>query len=633
MRYPVSALPVSALIAAILAGAPALAAPVETGPRPGPDIQPFLHAETEPPAPASLIAALRQHVRYVFVLFQENRSFDSYFGTFPGANGLYSAPPDRTPGFRQPILGTDGSAGTISPFRIGPAEHAADLDDPAHSRAALLEKFDFDGDRARLDRFALVEERKYSPSGPPSLKARQMAELAMAHVDCDTIPFLWNYANRFVLYDAMFEQVLTASSPNAIAVIAAQTGLTQWARHPDQATPGKDGKPGPGVPVASDESPFWGSAEDHTSPMPRNPKWNHAGIQVNQTYASLPLSLGRGEAPTLAARDTDAARDLADLGADIPALGQAGGAAVPWGWYQEGFDREPTDPPGTPPEGTHLAYVTHHNGPQYFGYIANNPAMRAHMHGLGDFFADLAATRLPSSGVFYVRGGFLAVSGQAPDAASARQRFRGDDDHPGYSDSELSEALVAREINAIARSPYWAESAIIITYDESGGFYDHVPPPVSVRDPAGAPFSPGARIPLILVSPFARAHAIAHETATHASLVRLIDEIFALTPLANLPDEHNAARDAAAKGLANLGPGDAAASTLLAGFDPARLAGTAPPLPASYAELPDTVVNSLPHYGGAGCHAIGVTPEDEARGLRQPPPADFNPRPLSAPGG
>ena len=57
-------------------------------------------------------ALLREKIKYVFVLFQENRSFDGYFGTFPGANGLFSRPPCKTPGFVQRIVNTDGTVGT-----------------------------------------------------------------------------------------------------------------------------------------------------------------------------------------------------------------------------------------------------------------------------------------------------------------------------------------------------------------------------------------------------------------------------------------------------------------------------------------------------------------------------------------
>jgi phospholipase C len=587
-------------------------------------------ARAATPTDAAVLAQLRQHVRYVFILFQENRSFDSFFGSFPGAEGLYTHPPAATPGFTQPLRNTDGSLGTIQPFRIGPAQNAADLDDPGHTHPLLIAKMDIHDSVAAMDHFALAEEAAHTPPGGlPSLAAKQRGELTMAHVDCDTIPFLWHYADRFALFDHVFQHTISPSAPNAIAMLAGQTGETQWVKHPEQAAQGN----GPGVPVLNNLDPSWTGAG---SGMPVNPR-DHGLAQINQTYASLPLSFMGGAIGAITATDRDGTGDLADLRQDIQAIAHSGRASLPWGWYQEGFDREPTDPPGTPAGGTHLSYVTHHNGAQYFGYIANNPQVAAHLHGLDDFFQDMAARRLPASGVFYVRGGYHAITDTPPADADAtvRGRFRGDDDHPGYSDSALSEALIAREVNAIARSPYWAESAIIITYDEAGGFYDHVPPRILETGPDGTATSRGARIPFLLLSPYGRAHAVIHDPAEHNSVIRLIDLLFGLQPLAQLPDEAQARADGKRRfGQTDLGPDDAGVadvSDLLAGFDPARLAGTAPPLAAASAIIPDAEVAMMPPYHGAGCAAIGIRPVDVARGLANSPPADFNPRPVTNP--
>ncbi len=271
------------------------------------------------------------------------------------------------------------------------------------------------------------------------------------------------------------------------------------------------------------------------------------------------------------------------------------------------------------------------------------------MHGLGDFYADMAAHKLPADGgVFFVRGGYTNIAGLKPafndgslDAAAVQRNFLGDDDHPAYSDSEISEALVARSVNAIARSPYWSQSAIIITYDESEGDYDHVPPRILSYDPAGLPLSRGPRIPLLLISPYARVHAVSREEGDHGSVVALINTLFNLPPLASLPDEVEAELAGQDKRFATggqtqmyLGPHDAnvpGTAALLSGFDPGRLTGAIPPLPASYAEIPDNVVNTLPHMGGQGCQALGITTTDRQQGIVNTIPADFNPRPASSP--
>jgi len=218
-----------------------------------------------------------------------------------------------------------------------------------------------------------------------------------------------------------------------------------------------------------------------------------------------------------------------------------------------------------------------------------------------------------------------------------RANFPGNDDHPGYSDAQISEALLADEINAIASSPYWQDSAIVITYDETDGLYDHADPRIRAFDPEGTPLSGGPRIPAIVISPYGRVHAISHEYAEHSSVIRFIDELKGLTPLADLPDEATARILGEAEfGQAHLGPADdkvPGMGNLFSAFDDARLLGVEPPLPPSFAEIPQSTVLSLPHYGGKGCQTLFIVPTDYVGGkLIDPPPADFNPRPGTTPG-
>jgi phospholipase C len=619
----------------------------------------FVAPAGDPALPeAQMVQLLRDHVKYVFVLFQENRSFDSYFGSFPGANGLFSdgahpRPAADTLGFTQKILDTDGTTGAVQPFRIGPAEHAADTDDVDHGHVRMAEKMDLVGLDAKMDRYALVEEKKYTPAGSnhPPLKAKQMGELTMAYEDCDTIPFLWDYANRFVLFDAIFQTTIGPSTPNAIAMISGQVGETQWVKHPKETQKGPTT-----VPVLTDYIAFWGSKLDKTTGAQRQPA-NLTGesgkggrnVSQNLTFASLPLTFAGQSLADVTAKDLAAKTDLADVQKDIPFITHDKQVALNWGWYQEGYDREPNEPATAPASGSHDSYIGHHNGPQYFGYVSNNPLMTDHEHGLGDFFADMAAQRLPSSGVFYVRGGYEAINGMKPayddggkNADAVQKLFQGDDDHPGYSDAGISEALIAREVDAIARSPYWKNSAIIITYDESEGDYDHVPPRILSFDPSGLPLSRGPRIPLIVISPYARTHVVSHEEGDHNSVIKLLDAVFNIPPLADLPDELQARLDGEDANFngpqgfkqTNLGPHDdrtPGTGNLFSAFDPERLDGKLAPLPASYVEIPDAVVSTLPPYAGQGCHAIGVTTEDRAQNIANHIPADFNPRPLSNP--
>lgn len=594
-------------------------------------------------APTNLIDLLRSKVKYVFILYQENRSYDSYFGTFPGGEGLYSHVPRLIPGFDQPLLNLDGTMGTVRPFRIGPHEFAADTDDLDHSHGAMLRKMHVVDGIPKMDQFADTEVRKHSVNDVPTLAARQFGELTMAHEDCDTIPFLWRYAKRFTLFDHIFESISGPSTPGNLSIIGAQTGITQWLLHPDQAS-ARIGDKGSGVPVLNDADPFWGSPFDKTPhALPVNPSDFPAyDIQSNLTYATLPLTLQGRSLPSIVRGDTDAAHDLTDVEQDVLHLGRRGIArAVPWGWYEEGFDREPTDAGGDPldAEGCHASYVTHHNSPQYFGYIANNAQMRSHLHGLSDFLKALEERSLPPvGGVYYVKGGYrniLKLMPSDPDPA-VRKAFLGDDDHPGYSDSQISEALVAEMVNRIARSPYWNQSAIVITWDDSEGDYDHVPPPLRFAIPEKAWVSDGPRVPLLVVSPYAKTGAIAHEFGDQGSVVKLIEGIFGLQPLATLPDESRArALGLQRFGINSLGPTDApdnGVGNLTSAFDVRRLSGAAPPLSPDYAEIAESLVRTLPQQSGYGCRDVGLVPTDVQMGLSTIP-ADFNPRPQTNPTG
>jgi len=618
----------------------------------------YISSDREPKmSPTALVEQLRNKVKYVFVLYQENRSFDSYFGTFPGAEGLFSHPAAQTLGFYQTLVNTDGSSTTIHPFRIGPQDqcpdstvngapspatcYAADTDDIDHSHPRTVAKMNIQGSGPLMDQFAVTEELKYSPTGNPSLKAKQMGELAMAYEDCDTVPLLWGYADKFVLFDHIFETMTGPSTPGNLSIIGAQSGQTQWARHPDQGYT-DNGSSAPGVPVMNDNDPFWGSPSDPTpsaDKMPVNPTdFPGYGTQINLTFATIPLTLEGGNLQKVVKADANPA-DLDDVEDDVNFISSLKAATVPFGWYEEGYDKEPTDPGPVDANGTHASYITHHNGPQYFGYISNNPKMRSQLHGLQDFFNALGNKTLPKQGgVFFVKGGYQNVFGFKPadPDTTVQANFIGDDDHPAYSDAQISEAMVTEAINKIAASPYWSQSAIIITWDDSEGDYDHVPPPLRTYGPDNSLISNGPRVPFLLISPYARTHYVAQAQGSQSSVVKFIDTVFNLPPLALLPDELSARKKGEKEfGQKNLGPEDALTpgiTNLLDAFSPSRLSGKAAPLPPYYVTVSEALVQTLPQaWGFGGCQYLGITTTDRQQGITNAVPSDFNPRPKTNP--
>jgi phospholipase C len=702
---------------------------------------------------AAKVALLQQKVKYVFVLFQENRSFDTYFGTYPGANGLFSTypgasptdpmalPANQTASFTQNIRNTDGTYSTITPF-LAPRTikdvngatiplYPESFYSVDHSHTGYMADFhlqDANLSVTKNDGYALDQEgleylttssstangnvvksggtvppANNPPTSNPSLASKQKGEDALAHQDCDTIPLLWHYADVGTLFDNIHQTITGPSTPNAIALISAQSGATQWAEHPTttglnttaQTVPNEtDAAPYAGgitdtyagkPPYGPDEAGFATCATASTSnpalfnnlacPAPlttdpayasytasavqalKGPLTAYAGPQLTLTYASLPLSFMGSQINTITAQDAHPVQDLSDVQKDIHTIAK-NNPAVAWGWYQQGFGPEPFDANSSAPQVVdtfpaatpHSSYIVHHNGPQYFGYLGDNPAEIANMHGLQQFYTDVANSNLsPTGGVYYVRGGYYNNDGlQSADPSPAvRANFSGNDDHGSYSDSQISEALVADSVNAIVNSPYWPQSAIIITWDESDGFYDHVPEAIRSWGPDGLPMSGGARIPTIVISPYSASHTVSHVYSEHGSIVRFINQLFGLTPLFNLPNEVAARKAAAANPAFNspagnpqteLGPNDGTGvGDLLEAFDNDRLLGNVPVVPASAFLVPAATVHTLPQYAGAGCKALGITPTDYTNGYAtgaeiDPPPQDFNPRPTVSPG-
>jgi phospholipase C len=673
-------------------GAPTAERPlVRLQPDPTPDVTPFVggadvdDSHYGPARQKRFIQALRKRVKYVFVIFNENHSFDNEFGSFPGVNGLYSdgrrpRSAAETPGFTQTYTDqATGLAVTTQPFGLGPRQNGNLADSVDHSHVGLARKIDVVNNVAQMDGFSRDEYDRYANNtAAGQAKGRQFANLVMSHIDCETIPFFWYWASRFTIFDNIFATEDTPSTPNAVAMLAGQAGETQWVKHgpagrsyqavaPVCGVTYGGGGTTQGVPALNDPQPFYGSQYDATAagrvPAGCRESYRLGNISSNLTFASLPLSMLGVDAVAVADGDLHKDADLADVQQDLPFIaGEATKNAtkpVAWRWYQEGYDLEPNETSAT---ASHSSFVSHHNGAQYFGYIANNPAMSANLKGLGDFFRDVATGKLPDGGVIYIRGGFSNLQNLTPpirnaeypaaltpaDIATIQATKAGDDDHPAYSDRQITEALAARVINAVAGdSRIWEQSAIIITYDESDGFYDHVPPRILSYGPDRLPLSRGVRVPLILISPFARAHSVSSAEGDHNAVIETINAIFGLPALASLPDEAQAlaAGDSPAfnqfgpEGFAQkyLGPRDLPSpvtQSLLSGFDLDRLEGRKPLLPASLALIPDSVVTSLPHFGdapGGACAAIGVIPEDKRQNIPNPIPAGFNPLPSTLP--
>jgi acid phosphatase len=184
---------------------------------------------------------------------------------------------------------------------------------------------------------------------------------------------------------------------------------------------------------------------------------------------------------------------------------------ISWAWFSGGWNDAlagHADP----------LFQYNHQPFAYFANYANGtPGQAAHLKDELDFLSDLKDGNLP------------AVSFVKP--------LGPDNEHPGYANLIQGQAHVAGLVQAVQSSPYWKDTAIVIAYDENGGFWDQV------SLPAGDRWGPGTRVPLIVVSPFAKRGFVDHTQYDTTSILKLIETRWGLAPLGT--------RDAAANGLQN----------------------------------------------------------------------------------
>ena len=178
-----------------------------------------------------------------------------------------------------------------------------------------------------------------------------------------------------------------------------------------------------------------------------------------------------------------------------------------------------------------------------------------------------------------------ALSGRLPTVCHVEPTFfdaAANDDHPPH-DFERGQAFVSTIVNAVAQGPQWSKSLIIVTYDEHGGFFDHVAPPTVEDERASEGFDQlGVRVPGLVISPYTRRRYVSSMPTEHASIPAFIEWLFGLEPLTVR---------------------DANASFFLDTFDPARVRRSDPRPPPSLPVLdldPDVAPECLEFQGGGG---------------------------------
>jgi phospholipase C len=556
---------------------------------------------TEMPVSEKLV---RSKVKHVFVLVQENHTFDQIFGLFPGMNGQYvenlgtylAQETDceydpQTLGCQRPFL---ISANPSSPSYVADAADITGGNNGRYDQEVSI-------DRGKMDDFLVDIE-----AGAPVLGPTPSPEQIETHnesigiegvYDCDTIPYLWYYAKNFALFDHYFQANTGDSTPSNIQLFAGQIGQTEAAAGEGMLSQpySSGGGYSDGVPISNDDNP-------PPAELPFAVTSYSGDTNTFQSYATMPVLLNP-------AMDRAAANSkvVGYIGRDISKEGRTNRRSFPWAWYEEGLTT------------AGAGFSAHHTAPLYFDYINNPNSAFANKRTLRDntqsngLISDIKKGKLPTSGVFWVKGGNENTYGLVPadpiftNNPSGQKYYVGDDDHPGSgsSDHQVAEAYLAEVIDAIAKSKYWKDSIIIVTWDDSGGFYDHLAPPgfgqTCPQDRTGQEegyaCGDGVRLPTLVISPFSKSGVVVHDLADHGSVSKLIEEIFGEPTFSSLPDE--------AKGVSvGLSPadGDRATSDLFDALDARKLRGGSPNPPSL------ALVSSPNVPPKMSCSTLGITP-------------------------
>jgi phospholipase C len=461
-------------------------------------------------------------IKHVVVIFQENVSFDHYFGTYPHAANLAGETPFHAKDDTPSVNGLESSGllthnpNSTQPFRLSPAQAVTcDQDhDYGHEQKAFH--------AGLMDLFP----ETVGVGGPGCFDAGKGKGLVMGYYDGNTVTALWNYAQHFAMSDNSFSTTFGPSTPGAVNLISGNTyGATLVPFAADGKTPGnpKD--------EISGGLNFGSVIGD-----PRPGYDNCLRTPVLGTAKST--------------RITMSGKNVGDLLTD---------KNITWGWFQGGFA-----PTGKNADGslacasvsstslvrTFRDYIPHHEPFQYYRSTSNPDHQRPsavtaigktdqanHQYDLQDFFTALANDNLPAVSFLKAKGVF--------------------DGHAGYSDPIDEQAFLVNTINTIMNSKEWRETAIIIAYDDSDGWYDHQMGPIVTQSDVsddellgagncGTPKATqpggkgqngrcgyGPRQPLLVISPWAKRNYVDHAVTDQSSILRFIEDNWSLGRIGN----------------------------------------------------------------------------------------------------
>jgi phospholipase C len=454
-------------------------------------------------------------IKHLIVIFQENESFDHYFGTYPHAANpkdepAFNARPG-TPavnGLSAPLLTANPNGSANLPFRLDRSQnYTCDMN---HGYTAEQQAFD----TGLMDMFPRFTAAACSALTFPTL-ASYGTRMVMSYYDGNTITALWNYAQHFAISDAFHGTNFGPSTPGAINLVAGMTGNVDMAHTAEGAGGGLAREVVSGS-LVGDPGPYYDDC----------------------SYPDRAALLGKNIGDLMTAKKY-----------------------VSWGWFQGGFTASVPYSPATAtsPE-VHAkcetrttridgkpigAYVPHHEPFQYYKSTANP-------HHLPPASEDEIGHDGPANHQYDLADFWRAVDRGDLPAVSFLKAPAAQDGHPGNSSPLDEQAFLIATINRLQLLPEWKDTLVIIAWDDSDGWYDHVAGPIvnSSRSPADALTAEhqcgtgadslagiqarcgyGPRLPLLLISGYAKENFVDSTVTDQSSITRFIEYNWGLGPI------------------------------------------------------------------------------------------------------
>jgi phospholipase C len=530
-------------------------------------------------------AATATPIQHLVVIFQENVSFDHYFGTYPNATNASGQPFTAKPNTptvngltNNPGAGGSGTLLTnnpnldkngiqVNPRRFDPA-NINDILTCDQDHAYPHEQSAFDG--GAMDKFVTSVGNGGGHSGTGQACS---ASDVMNYYDGNTVTGFWNYAQHFAMSDNSFGTTFGPSAPGAVNLVSGDTGnvgqmINNANTDGDTVSDGKGG-----TSLIEDAQPYYDdcSTRDAASLTGTNVGdllnaaglswgWFQGGFRPSTTFATATAGMSppqptstfipdefKGKFAVLPASDQGLCNTVHPVGAAVGGTG------------------------GTTPGGTNYGnkddYIPHHEPFQYYASTANPhhlpPASLAAIGtdsqtvtgGVPQF--DTANHQYDSSD-FDALVGAISHGFLSPDHLPAVSFLKApgyEDGHAGYSDPYDEQQFVVNEINALEHTPDWSHTAVVVSYDDSDGWYDHVFSGVhnasntfSVATPPGPqdflsgiglcgdttanpPLASengrcgyGPRLPLLVISPWAKHNSVDHTLTDQSSILRFVED-------------------------------------------------------------------------------------------------------------